>query len=154
KQDLEKTFSEFDARIEALEAQLGTTPATDQAIRPDPKADGTAPATAGGKAKTPATTGSVSVASPSAKGGPGTANAAAAKMRAANPADMPSNAPAQNKRSDYEKWGPFDPDVGVILATGPLGEVSFGVRGYVRYINQAALAPTYTDSFGRTFIID
>jgi hypothetical protein len=49
---------------------------------------------------------------------------------------------------------PFDPAAGVVLARGPGGEVSIGIVGYVRYLNQGGLDKTYTDSFGRTNTLD
>ncbi len=49
---------------------------------------------------------------------------------------------------------PYEPGPGVILARGPLGEASLGLRGYIRYLNQDGLSDTFTDSFGRTFDID
>ena len=49
---------------------------------------------------------------------------------------------------------PFDPAVGIVLASGPRGEVSVGINGYVRYLNQGGLEDTYTDSFGRTIGLD
>ncbi len=52
------------------------------------------------------------------------------------------------------KSGSFEPGKGFVLARGPNGELDFGVNGYVRYLNQGALDPTYTDAFGRTFVLD
>jgi hypothetical protein len=49
---------------------------------------------------------------------------------------------------------PYDPGPGIILARGPMGEASLGLRGYVRYINGLPLDQLYTDSFGRTFLVD
>ncbi len=42
----------------------------------------------------------------------------------------------------------------MVLARGERGELDVGVNTYLRYLNQKALDPTYTDSFGRTTVLD
>lgn len=52
-----------------------------------------------------------------------------------------------------EAEGPFIVGTGLVLAEGDNAGLALGVNGYVRYLNQGGLNPTYTDSFGRTFQI-
>ena len=52
------------------------------------------------------------------------------------------------------KEGPYEFGKGFVLARGPNGEVDFSAKGYVRYLNQLALDPFYTDAFGRTTELD
>ena len=52
------------------------------------------------------------------------------------------------------KEGPYEFGKGFVLARGPNGEVDFSAKGYVRYLNQLALDPFYTDAFGRTTKLD
>ena len=52
------------------------------------------------------------------------------------------------------KWGGFEPGKGLILMRSDLAEVDVGLVSYLRYLNQGALAPTYTDSFGRQTTLD
>jgi hypothetical protein len=47
------------------------------------------------------------------------------------------------------KWGGFEPGKGLIIMRSDVGEVDMGLVSYLRYLNQTALAPTYTDAFGR-----
>jgi hypothetical protein len=49
---------------------------------------------------------------------------------------------------------PYVAGKGFILARGANGEVDFSTKGYVRYLNQLDLAPTFTDAFGRTTVLD
>ena len=49
---------------------------------------------------------------------------------------------------------PYEFGKGFVLARGPNGEVDFSAKGYVRYLNQLALDPFYTDAFGRTTELD
>ena len=50
-------------------------------------------------------------------------------------------------------WGRYEPGKGFILASTKHGEVSWSLFTYARYLNQN-FDDTYTDSFGRTFLID
>lgn len=56
--------------------------------------------------------------------------------------------------ADETEPGSLQPGKGLILVEGKAGGLSFGVNGYLRYLNQGGLNPRYTDSFGRTFNID
>jgi hypothetical protein len=60
-------------------------------------------------------------------------------------AQAPAVAPAPAAR-----WGSYERGKGMVLARTDLGEVDFSVFSYVRYLNQTALADSFTDSFGRT----
>ena len=51
-------------------------------------------------------------------------------------------------------WGTFEPGKGVVLARTDQAEVGWSLFSYARYLNQFGLEDTYTDSFGRTFLID
>lgn len=79
---------------------------------------------------------------------PATRTVAAPDAAGEGPAD-PSTAAQRTSAED-----PFDPGAGLVLARGPRGEVSIGIVGYVRYLNQGGLEKTYTDSFGRTTVLD
>jgi hypothetical protein len=52
------------------------------------------------------------------------------------------------------KWGGFEPGKGIILMRSDVAEVDVGMVSYLRYLNQGGLADAYTDSFGRTSVID
>jgi hypothetical protein len=174
-QSLQQQLADFDARIATLEAELAAT-SGDRPPQPSRVTKG-APAspalpTKGDRANSQRSdrevTGSVAALPMSrgegdAGGNGGRATSppprAGADAGYGGPGDAPpaggqADSGMMNPPGEYEKWGPFDPDKGVIFARGPLGELSFGVRGYVRYINQGALNDEYTDSFGRTFAID
>lgn len=62
----------------------------------------------------------------------------------------------KNKKEELARAdeAPYEYGPGIILARGPRGEASLGIRGYVRYLNQLGLDTTYTDSFGRNFDVD
>jgi hypothetical protein len=113
RQDMQRQMQSFDARIEAMETQLGVSPPP------------TLPALAG----------------------PGQATAAPAE---------PGQQPVQTAQTEpiggryEESAGPhYDPGRGFILVREEEGELGAGVYSYVRYLNQTALDPSYTDSFGR-----
>jgi hypothetical protein len=110
KKDLQRQSTNFDARIRALEAELGATNNVTQG--PVAATDGAA-----------ATNGLV----------------------ATNPSA------ANSKVEEPKMWGVYEPGKGFVLVRAPLGELDFGVLGYLRYLNQLGLKSTYTDSFGRTF---
>jgi hypothetical protein len=101
-QSMQKQMADFDARIAALEAELGMTPPKNEIVRlaPPPAAEEDSGATA-----------------------------------------------SQNEE------GPFKSGTGLVLAQGKNAGLALGVNGYVRYLNQGGLKPTFTDSFGRTFQI-
>jgi len=65
----------------------------------------------------------------------------------------PGEAEARSAASEGTQ-PPYQPGPGIILARGPMGEASLGLRGYVRYLNGLPLDQVYTDSFGRTFRVD
>jgi hypothetical protein len=49
------------------------------------------------------------------------------------------------------KWGGFEPGKGLILMRSDVGEVDMGMVSYFRYLNQLAMAKTYTSAFGQPF---
>lgn len=124
---MQQGLSDFDARIAALEAELRPASSPDGVVR-------TAPPTY-------------------------------ELAQAAPPEDEPApSAPSPVTAAEGEEDpdpsaprpepGTFDPGKGVILVNGEEAGLAFGVRGYVRYLNQGGLEPTFTDSFGRTFAVD
>lgn len=109
KKDLQRQLGDFDARIRALEIELGAShPAVEVAAPP------------------------IAV-----------TNQLAAAVTNSYPADSKVSAERWN-------WGGYEPGKGFVLARGPLGELGFGVLGYLRYLNKRGIDPTYTDAFGRT----
>lgn len=48
------------------------------------------------------------------------------------------------------QWGGFEPGKGLILMRSDVGEVDLGLVSYLRYLNQEAIDPTYTNAFGQT----
>ena len=56
---------------------------------------------------------------------------------------------------EEESYGLFQPaGAGFKLADTPYGDVNFSAWAYIRYLNQTSLDSTYTDSFGRTSVLD
>lgn len=164
--------NDFDSRIEKLETQLGGAPA-EGTIAPLPFttiASATPPTqvAAAALAKSPAAAVSPSLAASAAMAQSAPAQTKSSTLTSPPTAVVPSPAvsdasDAQSPtstvlkplpRTDYEIKGPFEPGKGFVLTRGPLGEVSFGINTYMRYLNQENLSPTYTDSFGRTFKFD
>ena len=127
-QAMQQQLAEFDARIAALEASLGVTPSQDE--RPQ------------GDSEAIAATAATSTAALASPGGMVSAKA--------------SDQPYQEVRDPLRKSTgfPYESPLGFVLARGPNGEVDFSTKGYVRYLNQLDLDPTYTDAFGRTFELD
>jgi hypothetical protein len=139
-QTTQQQLDEFDARIAALEASLGVTPSQDKPAQANPDAVAVTPANdkpAQGNPDTRAST--VALASPNIM-----------------VYDKSSDPNVQSTAPKEEKLGPFPYQYGkgFILARGPNGEVDFSAKGYVRYLNQLDLAPTFTDAFGRTTVLD
>ena len=136
---MQKQAADFNARIAAMEAELGVTPSKDQ------------PAQTGSGAES-------STALPaSAQDAPAQANpdANASNAVLATPANTVMDARGVSYLSQKQQ-GPFPyvPGKGFVLASGPNGEVDFSAKGYVRYLNQLGLDRFYTDAFGRTTELD
>lgn len=72
------------------------------------------------------------------------------QQAAAEPAKNPVD--AFLKRSELA--GTFKRDTGWVLVDEPFATEYLGLMTYARYLNQNALNPTYTDSFGRVIDID
>lgn len=77
---------------------------------------------------------------------PAPAKVETASVEALQPAPEPAKEVAPT-------WGSFEPGKGFVLVRNELGEASFALVSYVRYLNQTSLDDTYTDSFGRTIPI-
>jgi Protein of unknown function (DUF3011) len=56
---------------------------------------------------------------------------------------------AEKKRKKIEHI----PNVGFRIYTGEKGEIYMRLFSYARYLNQKGIDPTYTDSFGTTFVV-
>lgn len=50
-----------------------------------------------------------------------------------------------------QKTPEYVPNIGFLLYEGEQGQIYMRLYGYVRYLNQKGLDPTYTDDFGNTF---
>jgi TolA-binding protein len=139
-QTTQQQLAEFDARIAALEASLGVTPSQDK------------PAQANRDA--------VAVTPPKDEPAEGNPDTRVSTAALASPGNMvyarSSESYVQSTSAKEEKLGPFPyaAGKGFILARGANGEVDFSTKGYVRYLNQLDLAPTFTDAFGRTTVLD
>jgi len=57
---------------------------------------------------------------------------------------------AQDKSDDVKFDGRYTPNLGFRLANTEYGDLNLSIYTYVRYLNQRALDPTYTDAFGNT----
>lgn len=57
---------------------------------------------------------------------------------------------AQDKSDDVKFDGRYTPNLGFRLANTEYGDLNVSIYTYVRYLNQRALDPTYTDAFGNT----
>lgn len=51
---------------------------------------------------------------------------------------------------ERRRWGTYTPNLGYKVANTEYGDLSISVYSYARYLNQRALQPTYTNSFGTT----
>src|SRR6185503_4441678 len=136
---MQKQVADFNARIAAMEAELGVTPPKDQPAQADSGAESSAPLPASGE-DAPAQT------------NPDDHGSTAVLASTAN-----SIMDVKGVRYLSEKQQglfPYEPGKGFVLARGPNGEVDFFVKGYIRYLNQLGLDRFYTDAFGRTTELD
>lgn len=153
---MQRQVSDFDDRIGLLETELtgGSRAGEVASSTLLTAAPGPAPAVSKPEAESPV------AASPGAKPAPSSSPPLPSLVepetfaRSAALGMAPSISKTWGDVADYEAKGPFEPGAGMVLARGPLGEVSFAINTYVRYLNQENLDPTYTDSFGRTFEFD
>ena len=133
---MQKQVSEFNARIAAMEAELGVAPPKDQPAQADSGAESSAPLPASAQ-DVPAQT------NPDDHG---------STVALATPANSVMDVRGVRYLSEKQQGPfPYEPGKGFVLASGPNGEVDFFVKGYVRYLNQLGLDRFYTDAFGRTF---
>ena len=90
-------------------------------------------------------------------GGAGSAEGAAAPASApdagteAAPRPAPPDVPKSPRQGDdKEGFGTYTPNLGFKLADTEYGDLNVSIYSYVRYLNQRAIDPTYTDAFGNT----
>lgn len=50
--------------------------------------------------------------------------------------------------TDKTGWGTYTPNLGFKVVNTEYGDMNISIYGYVRYLNQRLLDPTYTDAFG------
>ena len=53
-------------------------------------------------------------------------------------------------QEERKKWATYTPNFGFKIANTEYGDVNLSIYSYARYLNQRALAPTYTNAFGNT----
>jgi hypothetical protein len=80
-----------------------------------------------------------------------TAGAVSAAPAAAGSADVEE---APSPQTPREKWGTYTDNLGFKIANTDKGDMSISIYTYVRYLNQLASDPTYTNYFGQTSTID
>ena len=135
---MQKQVADFNARIAAMEAELGVTPPKDHPPRQTRRRK---LCTASGLRR-------------------GCTRANESRCHGSTAAlASPANSIMDVKGVRYlseKQQGlfPYEPGKGFVLARGPNGEVDFFVKGYVRYLNQLGLDRFYTDAFGRTTELD
>jgi hypothetical protein len=129
--DLMRTMQDFDARIEALETEIEARSRAMPAPAPP------APAAQEIATQAPAL----------AAGG----DNPYAPTASAVPPPVIASAPQSEGGA---LWGTYEPGKGFVLVRSPTGELSVTLISYLRYLNQLALDPTYTDTFGRTSVLD
>ena len=118
RQSLAKQMSDFDSRIDALEAQLHggqPGPASPQATAPTTAANAT----------------------------PAPPPAAPTEVTANQPAS-----PGNPNLLKPSTWGTIEPGRGFVLARTDKGEMDMVILAYLRYLNQSDLNTSYTDFFG------
>jgi hypothetical protein len=131
KRDMQSRMDQFDARIQALETRLGVPPTKDSPqIKPAAEA-------------TVQVTPPLGVESPQEEQQDEQALADAEKQQ---------GFAGFMKRMELQ--GTFKRDTGWVLVNEPNAQEFLGLMTYARYLNQNALDPTYTDSFGRVIEID
>jgi hypothetical protein len=65
-------------------------------------------------------------------------------------APVPVAEPKPDKSDDKNLDGKYTPNLGYKVANTEYGDMNISIYSYVRYLNQRALDPTYTDAFGNT----
>jgi len=65
-----------------------------------------------------------------------------------DPADAAEAPDVAKQKDERGKWGEYTPNLGFKVADTPYGDMNISIYSYVRYLNQLALDPTYTDAFG------
>lgn len=136
RRDMQSRMDQFDARIEALEQRLGV-PA------------GAAPNVAVQRPVPPATEATLEATTAS-----GTRPALQQQAAEQMPAEAEEKGGLGGFLDRMEKLGTFKRDTGWVLVNSNSATEYLGLMTYARYLNQNALNPTYTDSFGRVIEID
>ena len=124
---MQQQVSQFNARIAAMEAELGVTPSKDQAAQTDAGAESSAPLPASAQ-DAPAQT------NPDANG---------STLALATPANSIMDVRGVRYLSEKQQGlFPYEPGKGFVLARGPHGEVDFFVKGYIRYLTRHPVEQT------------
>ena len=134
---MQQQVAEFNARIAAMEADLGVTPPKDQPAQAESGAESSASLPASAQDE-PAQT------NPDANG---------STLALATPANSIMDVRGVRYLNPGQQF-PYEAPKGFVLVRGPNGEVDFSTKGYVRYLNQLGLDRFYTDAFGRTTELD
>jgi len=125
-QQLEKQLQQKDAEIQDLKKQLNAQQA--QPAQPQ----------AGAAAKGP----------PAAAGAAGAAAAVGTQGAAAPVTPEPGSAVPESPQEKW--WGTYTDNLGFKVANTPKGDMNIAIYTYVRYLNQLATEPNYTNYFGNT----
>lgn len=125
RQRVEQQLNEIKASRQDMARQMGDMDARIRALEVELHGAAAPPATASVAAPSPAPT-----------------------AIAAAPAGDVQPASTQQAESDLT-WGRYEPGKGFVLVRSELGEASFALVSYARYLNQTDLEDSYTDHFGR-----
>ncbi len=99
-------------------------------------------------------------ASTGAQPGPGDGQPNTAVASATAPSETIKTIPGETEATGNpsilkpKTWGSVEPGAGFVVARTDKGEMDISIIDYVRYLNQTALDPTYTDFFGHTTNLD
>ncbi len=147
REDLVRTIRDFDARIDALEAEVKGQPPASAIANPIEATPLPPPAVA----ITPPQPAAVAVTPPPN-------NPPLSLAVAPTPSVVPVSLAVQysppDGSIDFGSWGAYAPGSGFTFVRTKNGEISLSLISYLRYLNQLGLDPTYTDSFGRTKTLD
>ena len=148
REDLARTIRDFDARIDALEAEVkGEQSAASPVTNPIEATPLPPPAVA----TTPPQPAAVAVTPP-----PNTPplSVAITPTPSVVPVSLAVQYSPPDGSIDFGSWGTYAPGSGFTFVSTKNGEISLSLVSYLRYLNQLGLDPTYTDAFGRTKTLD
>ena len=137
REELARTLNDFDARIDQLESEVRSPPS------PVPSIAVSGPMPPPSVAVTPAV-------APSSY----PTIVAVTPTPSAIPISVVTQPQAPDGSIDFGSWGTYEPGKGFVFLRNDNGEIGLSLISYLRYLNQLALDPTYTDSFGRTRTLD